>query len=361
MAHTLGLHVYQDSGPPVGSSNYTTLVILHGYAWHGGTFVKLIPFAQKHNARIVLVNRRDYPGAAPYTEEELTALREANVAKDPSNAHVLFMPYLKDRARELHSFLVNFVVENDIPSIHGNTGGIILAGWSLGSIWMTALLAHVQTFPVVDVELGAYMRRIVLHDSPYEVLGYASPANPQGNPLLDSSLPPEEVMPRFATWVSGYFLHGEPYKSDGSTLERSNTQPSPPPTLDTLTEEERKSALFPPPGEQGGSDQILFVRGISSGVFDTLRKGALSLRASGAEASGDAWPNIEVRYVWCDQSVWEVIWGMMSMKGELEEAKKAGKDIRKVTYLRLEGSNHFVHWDEPERALEAFLVDKSVQ
>lgn len=169
-------------------------------------------------------------------------------------------------------------------------------------------------------------------------------------------------MPRFATWVSGYFLHGEPYKSDGSTLERSNTQPSPPPTLNTLTEEDRKSALFPPPGEQGGSDQILFVRGIPSGVFDTLRKGALFLRASGAqepdkdgnwhasdsdssleaEATGDAWPNIEIRYVWCDQSFWEVIWGVMSMKGELEEAKKAGKNIRKVTYLRLKGSNHFV-------------------
>ncbi len=128
-----------------------------------GTFVKLVPLAHKYNARIVLVNRRDYPGATPYTEEELTPLREANVAKDPSTAHALFMPYLKERARELHTFLVHFVVENDIPSVDGNTGGIVLAGWSLGSIWMTALLAHVHTFPVVDVELGAYMRRIVLH------------------------------------------------------------------------------------------------------------------------------------------------------------------------------------------------------
>ncbi len=159
-------------------------------------------------------------------------------------------------------------------------------------------------------------------------------------------------MPRFMTWISGYFLHGEPYKSDGSTLERSNTQPSPPPTVDTLTEEERESAV-PPPGEQGGSDQILYVRGISSGVFNTLREGALLLRASGVQdpdrraSDSDssleaAWPNIEVRYVWCDQSVWEVIWGVMSMKCELEEAKKAGKDIRNVKYLRLEGSNHFV-------------------
>ena len=31
-----GLHVFEDSGPPQGSTDYTTLVLLHGYAWHSG-------------------------------------------------------------------------------------------------------------------------------------------------------------------------------------------------------------------------------------------------------------------------------------------------------------------------------------
>ena len=31
-----GLHVYQDSGAPKGSTDYTTLILLHGYAFHGG-------------------------------------------------------------------------------------------------------------------------------------------------------------------------------------------------------------------------------------------------------------------------------------------------------------------------------------
>ena len=75
------------------------------------------------------------------------------------------MPFMQDRARELYSLLVRFVKENDIPlaSHADNVGGIVLGGWSFAAGWMTALLANVATFPVNDVELGAYMRRIILH------------------------------------------------------------------------------------------------------------------------------------------------------------------------------------------------------
>lgn len=30
------LHVLEDSGSPAGSTDYTTLVILHGFTWHSG-------------------------------------------------------------------------------------------------------------------------------------------------------------------------------------------------------------------------------------------------------------------------------------------------------------------------------------
>ena len=36
MSQKSGLHVYQDSGAPKGSTDYTTLILLHGYAFHGG-------------------------------------------------------------------------------------------------------------------------------------------------------------------------------------------------------------------------------------------------------------------------------------------------------------------------------------
>ncbi|KAI0713888.1 hypothetical protein C8Q76DRAFT_732741 [Earliella scabrosa] len=52
-----------DSGAPTGSTDYTTLVLVHGLMWHGANFEKLLPYAKQNNARIIAVNRRDYPGS----------------------------------------------------------------------------------------------------------------------------------------------------------------------------------------------------------------------------------------------------------------------------------------------------------
>ena len=138
---------------------------------------------------------------------------------------------------------------------------------------------------------------------------------------------------------------------------------SPPPTLSTLTDEDRASALYTAPGDPGGSDFVLVRRGHQTGVFDALRKQALfhspaqhrTIAPAGngsapvaanddseEEAVTDAWRAVEVRYVWCDRSIWEIIWGVLSMRGELADAKKAGKAIRHITFLRLERANHFV-------------------
>ncbi|KAI0739377.1 hypothetical protein C8Q80DRAFT_1357285 [Daedaleopsis nitida] len=311
------LHILHDSGPPEGSTDYTTLVLLHGYAWQSGIFSKLLPLASKHNARLVLVNRRDYPGATPYTDDERAVLRDAE--KDPAAAHAELTKYMED----------------------------LLGGWSFAAAWMTALLSNVQSgaFPVNDVDLGAYMRRIILHDAPFHVLGYPPlSADPAGNPLFDRTLPPEEMTQRFANWISGYFQHES--LIDGSAVpgevqvERYAPQTTPPPTFTTLTAEELASTLYTAPGDAGGSDCILINVGNTSGVFGRLCKDALLLRSPAETADGteagetvDAWRGVEVRYVWCDHSIWE-----------------------NVTFARLRDSNHFVHWDEPERAIQAFLA-----
>lgn len=33
---TVGPFAIRDSGPPLGTNEYTTLVIIHGFSWHGG-------------------------------------------------------------------------------------------------------------------------------------------------------------------------------------------------------------------------------------------------------------------------------------------------------------------------------------
>lgn len=123
-----------------------------------GVFSRLLPLAAESNARIVLMNRRDYPNSAPYTEEERRLLLSAQGSTPEAAAGL--KEYMKARARELYDFLVKFVTDEDIA-----VNSLLLAGWSFGSAWMLALLTHAATFPVNDVELEKYIRRVILYGS----------------------------------------------------------------------------------------------------------------------------------------------------------------------------------------------------
>ncbi|KAI0359970.1 hypothetical protein OH77DRAFT_1446728 [Trametes cingulata] len=361
MVLTSPLHVLEDSGVPPGSTDYTSVVILHGYAWHSGIFSKLIPYAHPHNARLLLVNRRDYPGSVPYMEADRALLR-------PLTPEVLANPdalreakegveaFMKARARELYDFLEELVKTNDVRPVdrQSDKGGIIVAGWSLGSTWMTALLAHVASFPVGDVKLGDYMRRVVLFDPPYHSLGYPPPEPPLYNPLFDEELPLEDREGAFTKWVSGYYVHGDTL----DTLERRAYLLSPPPTLSTLTSEDVQRTLCLPPGEPGGSDQVLLHTAIGVGLFGMQRDQALYLPAPGTPIEGDAWPDVEVRHVLGERSICEAIWGAMMLRKEVEAGYAQGLPIRRVRMVSIKGANHFVQWDQPELALRSLVGDE---
>ncbi|KAH9933983.1 uncharacterized protein BXZ73DRAFT_100821 [Epithele typhae] len=355
MSQQTSLHIALDSGAPAGSTDFTTLVMIHGYNCPGGMFAKLVPLAHKHNSRVVFVNRRDYPGAKPYDAAELAVLKEAAavVSADPAKAHSLLAPFMKERAREVFDLLAHIVEEGNItlPQKEKNTGGIIVGGWSFGTAWMTALLAHVADFSAGSpVAVDAYVRRVILHDGSYPILGYPSPDSPDNyNPTLDPAFFDLSTDPTVALrWVSGYFAHGD----TEATLQKRVPLDTPTPTLLTLTPEETASALCVTPGLPGGSDQLLFNTGVDCGLFTALREAAL---ATPSDARG--WPAVEVRYVWCEASVWEMVWCAWSIRKEMEE-KVAG--MREVRILRLPKANHFVHWDEPERSLKVFLAGEDV-
>ena len=193
---------------------------------------------------------------------------------------------------------------------------------------------------------------------------------------FDPSIAPEAVTREFAAWVSGYYAHPSFYPSSDTTplledveedadpnalrLERRTALETPPPTLFTLTDAERAAALSPGPGDPGGSDSLLLVGGIRSGLFGALREGALVLpgKLVGKEGGGegrqrtDAWPAVEVRYVWCDRSVWEMPWGVWNMRARVEEGKKSGESLRPFTLLRVKGANHFVS----DEALQRWVI-----
>ena len=126
---------------------------------------KLLPFAKAYNARILLANRRDYPGTTPYSIEERAEVYAAAVEgkNDPEAAQKRLVPWMKERGREVYDLLVHIVAQHQIPPIGsgGNSGGIVVGGWSFGTTLMTALLANLDSFPVGDIDLRKYLRRVV--------------------------------------------------------------------------------------------------------------------------------------------------------------------------------------------------------
>ncbi|KAI0328019.1 hypothetical protein GY45DRAFT_1307556 [Cubamyces sp. BRFM 1775] len=351
------VRAFLDSGAPKGSVDYTTIVVLHGWGWHGGVFRKLIPLAAKSNARVVLVNRRDYPGSEPYTPEERAVFTRLAGAAPSPEASAEAQAFFRDRVKEFYDFIVDFVRRENIPRPKGDTGGLIIAGWSLASTWLTTLLANVGLFQEGDVQLSKYVRRVILYDSSHWCYGYAPPPN-SWQPLYDDTLSEEERVLRFGIYITGYYAHGDVWADGPSALEFRTPLDDPSPTGARMTPEElaetASAAVQGPGGSEGLLAQVMSIHG----VIVASRQGALYPQEAIEGASN--WEDVEVRHLWCDRSVWEMPWGTKKLMDEIEEAKKAGKRVRDVVFARLKGANHFAHWDMPEKTLEAFLTSDTV-
>ncbi|KAH9850272.1 hypothetical protein C2E23DRAFT_318207 [Lenzites betulinus] len=339
------LHILEDSGVPTGSTDYTTVVLVHGFTWHSGTFKKLIPLAHSSNARVVLVNRGDYLGSKPLTETERALLPsiwapglqvDAGDAEDAeiAAAKEKLETFMAHRARELHDLLVELVQRGGVLKANhkNNKGGIIIAGWSLGGSFMNALLAHVASIPVGDVKLSDFMRRVVLLDTPVVPFGLSRTPKNTYSPMFDPSIAEEDRQRVFNSWVSGYYQHGDTLQ--GQPLLH------PPPTISTLTPEEIASLTCEGPGAPGGSDEILMHSGARVGLFKSMRERALYL--PGGDLVGDPWQKVEVRFVACENSIPSVYLVVKGLQEEIEEANVKGLPMRDVRIVRVQGANHFV-------------------
>ncbi|CDO68845.1 hypothetical protein BN946_scf184805.g54 [Trametes cinnabarina] len=358
-----GLSVFRDSGAPEGHANdYTTVIIVHGFVWHGGIFAKLVPIARNRGVRIILLNRRDYPGSKPHTTEERGLLPPISEAppgdKDAieRGAEALEM-FMRQRAFELYKCLQAVVEDRNIPPFRpaSKTGGVVLVGWSLGSLFVNALLGYVSSFPVGRIRLVHFIRRVIWQDVPACLLGYPYPTQDPYNPLLDTSLNLEEKAHALMKWLTSYFSHADLDNPDA--LERRKALRHPSSALARMSNEEGECIMHVPPGSPGGSDWTLLFGCYIYGVFPRLRKRALYPAV--ADDMGEDWSNIELRHIWGDCTVWEVPYGVIQLRQELAKAEGEGRSVRPVTMVRLRGANHFAHWDHPEHTLDAYLTDKT--
>jgi len=171
---------YEVSGPLGGL--YTTLVMVHGTGFHSGKllwrpdgyalvfrrtnvmnvctgiFGPMIPFAAENRVRLILVNRRDYPGSTPFSDAELAELGSSDLETRAKA--------LAQQGLDIGLFLAWLIREENIPPVvvdrdGKQQGGIALVAWSLAHTPLAGLLAHADALPadalrILDPCLRAY-------------------------------------------------------------------------------------------------------------------------------------------------------------------------------------------------------------
>ncbi|KIY46844.1 hypothetical protein FISHEDRAFT_75282 [Fistulina hepatica ATCC 64428] len=142
----------------------------------------LFPYCAGHNIRLVVVNRKVYPGSSKYTDDEI---------------------------EDLH----RFISAHDIPrtGLHQKLGGITVVGWSMGAAMILPLLAYPELVPTgILAKLSPYIKDYILYDPPYLVLRYSLLADHNAYNSLWTNLDcesPEERYTNFKLWISSYFKH----------------------------------------------------------------------------------------------------------------------------------------------------------
>lgn len=178
-------------------------------------------------------------------------------------------------------------------------------------------------------------------DASYVCSGYSGVKIPDElyHPLHDPKLTPAEKVEHFGLWVASYYAHGDVWTLGAAALESRKALQDPPPTIKTLTPEEVAESVHSGPGETGGTEHLLTHTSITHGTYSSLQKRAFHLSEA---ADGDDWRHVEVRWLWCDRSIWEMPLVAYTVARELEEAKKQGETVRNVKFVRFHGANHFV-------------------
>ncbi|KAF8509067.1 Alpha/Beta hydrolase protein [Hysterangium stoloniferum] len=327
---------YLDSGP-LPNDTYVTIFILHGFSFHSPVFKRLFPLALTYNLRIVAITRRDYPGSTPSSQNELDVITQGG-ADD-------MIRFLGDRAKEIAVFMDKFIQEQAIPkpSADGKLGGVALCGWSLGSLQGLAFMALAADFPPDVVgRLKHYLKTYIIYESS---LGYA--ASPKSyHPLLDPAIPAAEKNSTFVSWISGYFKHSGIDTQDFTGLA-SHPSPHRPPSSATFSVEDIASFFDPTGGPR--SDEHFIKQASAAIAMNDIRQKAFF-------PSDNVWPTTRVDLVWCDETIWGVISGLWKLEKELGEnvLKIPGVKRRPLNTVSIPGSNHFAHWDDPDKLLKVF-------
>ncbi|KAI5122826.1 hypothetical protein M0805_003121 [Coniferiporia weirii] len=398
---------YIDSGAPLNSSDYTTVVCVHGHSYHAQTFARLLPLGAQHNLRILALNRRDYVGSTPYTPAELAAL-----ASDSAPVHAAF---LRARALEVARFLVWAVSVLGIPRAGAGKdkdkdkdggdgrrggGGLALLGWSLGNVTTLAFLGHLAALPPdVRAALEPYLRWFFIYESTSGFIGYAPPPGAY-HPVWDPDVPGPLKAAATDAWFTAYFSH--PYFLSPLAPLDSNSNATVKLRTNAIREREKKGNRYeeerkrtktlaltmdafelrtPAPALRPGvpnptstdvdcldlvpgmRSEYAFYGCVAETTLYTQFEAGLSFASAplapalnGYKRNGKdrrdgreelPLPELRVTLAYGTRTVWDVVWGAWAIEQDVARWRKEGRAVRPLDVVAIEGANHFAIWDDP--------------
>lgn len=332
---------YLDSGVPDPSNeDYITVFALHGIVFYTPFFRRAIDVANKYNIRFVAITRRDYSGSSLMSDVDVKTTIEGPTEKR--------LEALKKRGLETLVFIDEFIKMNKIPSISLNGGGFSLLGWSLGNVQGMTTLAFANDFPELVGRLSSYFRSYILYET---VLFFPYPKG-FWHPLFDESKSKEEREPFLFDWISSHFIHpSEAIASSNFELANHKTpDASRPSVYAQLTAEERATMLDLNPLTRA---DLPYSR-LDQAVNEYILKRAFTQQDN---QNLIAWPNVPVKSLYGDQTCPLFIFGQWELekwrKIHEADAKENRRWVRNLESTCIPGKNHFFHYNEPDRFVEA--------
>ncbi|PBK96045.1 hypothetical protein ARMGADRAFT_925187 [Armillaria gallica] len=322
---------YMDSGAPAQAS-YITIFAIHGMIFTKEIFRRVIDLAPSKGARFVALNRRHFPGTTPLSAEELSITQTGGT--DDSQREAL----VEARGHEIALFIDTFIQKFNLPSISSG-GGVALLGWSLGATFAPIVISSVDTLPEdVRRRLSEYMRSLILYEPAPIALGLPTPKQ-NWTFLVDTTVPENLRLPAFGQWCTSYFDHADIFGRDLDKLSWVLASPNRTPTFfnDLPLSIQRY-------GEDGATD-LPFLFFFSKQILAAYRK---------ALFDPGVFPSMERSFVCGDKTCAFGIAGLWAVQDDEKALRTA--NAKAVKYRVIPGANHFVHWDDPEKALIAFIA-----
>ncbi|KAL0065579.1 hypothetical protein AAF712_007357 [Marasmius tenuissimus] len=330
---------FTDTGAPPNSSDYKTLIVLHGAAFNGHGFERLHEHAHSLNLRVVLWNRREYPGSTKYTDAELEEVAEGKKV------------FLDRLGQQMSEWLLQFIEKENIPpSTDQKTGGIAIVGWSLGCAWALTLFADPKvSSPEATRILEKYVKDVVLYDPPHLSLGYElNPERDFYNPWTDPDCKtPEETYRAFTHWVSSFFDHKSSDTGDFDDMDLT-TKRSENPTIAQWTQEEFSKWVSPDAAAR--SELKLYVKPMQTRISEMAEAVFFD-----AKLIDSYFPDLKVTVIVCARTQWHSLWASLETMKRYKAHIADGKPARPTQLIKIDGINHYAHHETPKLLLEKIV------